>query len=98
MQHRSRYVLRFECRTHNACWFTDTKGVNNMSVTVTPKRKTRAVARELNVGYWTLYDLLRGDRIPAPEKDESGDLQWTDEDVANARAALAARAARRRRA
>lgn len=65
---------------------------------MTPKRKTRAVARELNVGYWTLYDLLRGDRIPAPEKDESGDLQWTDEDVANARAALAARAARRRRA
>jgi hypothetical protein len=34
--------------------------------------------------------MLRYEKIPAPQKDSSGDYVWTDEDLDHARKALAA--------
>jgi hypothetical protein len=59
-------------------------------------RKTPAAARELNVPYHSLINLIRYGKITPPERDTSGDYVWTDADLARARQALAA--ARRKKA
>lgn len=52
-------------------------------------KKTREVVQELGTSYWSLVSALRGGKIdPLPAKDASGDLTWSAEDVARARAAL----------
>ena len=52
-------------------------------------RKTPVAARELGVGYFQLYDLLRFGKIDPPARDSSGDFIWTDADLERARNALA---------
>jgi hypothetical protein len=59
--------------------------------------KSAAVARLLNCPYGKLFYLIRTDRLQAPEKDSSGDYVWTPDDIARARAALAAPRKRRRK-
>ena len=56
-----------------------------------PHLKTLQVADALSVPYYRLYELLRLRKIPAPQKDGSGDYAWTDEDIERARSALARR-------
>ena len=56
-----------------------------------PCLKTPAAADALGVGYWRLIGLLRSKRLPAPQKDSSGDYLWTPEDIERARQALAVR-------
>jgi hypothetical protein len=58
--------------------------------------KTMAVARQLDTAYWKLLRLVHIGKIPAPSKDTSGDLIWTEGDVERARAALAERRTRSR--
>jgi hypothetical protein len=53
------------------------------------KRKTAVAVRELATNYIRLIGLVRYGRIPAPEKDSSGDYLWGDEDITRARLALA---------
>jgi hypothetical protein len=55
-----------------------------------PYLKSRAVADQLGVPYWRLFDLIRSRRLVAPDKDSSGDYVWTSDDVERARQALAA--------
>jgi hypothetical protein len=56
-----------------------------------PCLKTPAAADALGVGYWRLIGLLRSKRLPAPQKDSSGDYVWTPQDVERARQVLAVR-------
>jgi hypothetical protein len=51
-------------------------------------RKTPAAARELGVTVYRLHSLIRGGKLPPPQKDTSGDFIWTDADVDRARRAL----------
>jgi DNA-binding transcriptional MerR regulator len=50
--------------------------------------KTPAAARRLGVTYHRLMGLIRFGKIPAPQKDESGDYLWLPEDIERARVAL----------
>jgi hypothetical protein len=52
-------------------------------------RKTPVAARELGVTYHTLIGLLRFDKMQPPPRDSSGDYLWGDQDLENARQALA---------
>jgi hypothetical protein len=52
-------------------------------------RKTPLAARELQITVTRLYSLLRSAKIPAPQKDSSGDYLWTDTDLEAVRRALA---------
>jgi hypothetical protein len=52
--------------------------------------KTAAVADLLGVSYYKIIELLRSRKIPAPQKDSSGDYVWLEGDIQAARAALAA--------
>jgi hypothetical protein len=61
-----------------------------------PYRKTTAAARELGVPYYVLIGLIRYGKISPPGRDTSDDFVWMDEDMARAKAALAA--GRRRKA
>ena len=61
-------------------------------------RKTSGVAKMLGINYAHLFGLIRAGRMPRPRTDESGDYVWFPQDVANARAALAAPRKRRRTA
>jgi hypothetical protein len=56
-----------------------------------PFLKTPAAADLPGVAYWRLIGLLRSKRLPAPQKDSSGDYLWTPEDIERARQALAVR-------
>jgi hypothetical protein len=51
-------------------------------------RKTTAAAAELGERYYTLLNLVRYQKVPAPAKDSSGDFIWSDEDLERARIAL----------
>jgi hypothetical protein len=59
--------------------------------------KTSAVGDILGVRYANLFYLVRERLIPMPQKDSSGDLVWSEADIAAAREVLARMAARRRR-
>jgi hypothetical protein len=50
--------------------------------------KTPAAADLVPTSYHRLISLVRFRKIPAPEKDTSGDYSWTEEDIARARKAL----------
>jgi hypothetical protein len=58
-------------------------------------RKTMGVARLLGVPYHVVITLVRSSKIPAPEKDEAGDFQWTEQDIERARQVIAARRKKR---
>jgi hypothetical protein len=51
-------------------------------------RKTPAAARELGVTVYRLHSLIRGGKLPPPQKDTSGDFIWTDADLDRALQAL----------
>ena len=51
--------------------------------------KTPVAARELGTSYWRLIGLIRCKKLPPPQKDSSGDYQWTEADLAAARTVLA---------
>jgi hypothetical protein len=51
-------------------------------------RKTPIAAEELGISYYHLISLLRSKKLPAPQKDSSGDYIWTDADLDAAREAL----------
>lgn len=53
------------------------------------KIKTRSAVKVLGTTYYKLIEAIRGGRLQAPVKDESGDYWWTDEDLERARQALA---------
>jgi DNA-binding transcriptional MerR regulator len=53
--------------------------------------KTKAVADLLGITYHRLFELIRSNKIPSPQKDSSGDYVWTEQDIERARHALAAR-------
>jgi hypothetical protein len=53
--------------------------------------KTSAVACQLGVPYYVLFDLVRNKRMLPPQKDSSGDYVWLAEDIERARRVLAAR-------
>jgi hypothetical protein len=53
--------------------------------------KSQEVCQLLNIRYYQLVELLRARRIPAPTKDVSGDYQWGEKDIENARAVFEAR-------
>jgi DNA-binding transcriptional MerR regulator len=59
--------------------------------------KTTAVADLLGVRYANLFYLVRERLIPIPQKDSSGDLVWSEDDVEAARQVLARMARRRAR-
>jgi hypothetical protein len=61
-----------------------------------PYLKSRAVATELAISYYRLFELIRSGKLTPPGKDSSGDYIWTPEDVDRARQALAV--GRRRKA
>jgi hypothetical protein len=61
-----------------------------------PYFKTSAVARQLGIPYYVLFDLIRHGRMEPPEKDSSGDYVWTAADVERARQAMSLRRANRR--
>src|SRR4051812_2214969 len=61
-------------------------GVMNM---IDRYRKTPVAARELQVSYGQLMNLLRFNKMRPPERDSSGDYVWSESDLARARAALA---------
>jgi hypothetical protein len=51
--------------------------------------KTAGAALELNVTYYTLFNLLRHRKMEPPARDSSGDYIWTRSDLSRARKALA---------
>jgi hypothetical protein len=53
-------------------------------------RKTPIAARELGVPYYTLYNLIRFNKVDPPLRDTSGHFVWTDSDLERTRKALAA--------
>jgi predicted DNA-binding transcriptional regulator AlpA len=53
--------------------------------------RTIEVADQLGVRDSQLYSLLRGRKLPEPEKDSAGDYCWSKEDVERARQILAKR-------
>lgn len=55
--------------------------------------KTSAVAQQIGVTYFQLYQLLRMKRIPEPQRDGSGDFVWFPEDIEAARNVLTSRVA-----
>ncbi len=57
--------------------------------------KSRAVADQLGISYYNLFELIRSKHLTPPDKDSSGDYVWTPADVERAREAVAARARRR---
>jgi predicted site-specific integrase-resolvase len=57
--------------------------------------KTKQVCEMLGVNDHTLYNRLRSGILQQPERDCSGDLWWTAEDVERARAVLTADRRRR---
>jgi hypothetical protein len=50
--------------------------------------KTRDVCRLLGVRYFTLYILIRQEKMAAPERDSAGDFIWGPRDISRARKAL----------
>jgi hypothetical protein len=58
-------------------------------------RKTSSVAKLLGVQYWILFDLIRGNKIPSPAKDESGDFVWLEKDLNRAKLILDERQSKR---
>jgi hypothetical protein len=50
--------------------------------------KSRQAAARLKISYYRLISLLRSEKLPAPQKDASGDYIWTERDLENARRAL----------
>jgi hypothetical protein len=52
-------------------------------------KKSSAVADELGVPYFTLYNLLRYRKIPLPERDSSGDFVWSPSNIDAAKKAIA---------
>lgn len=57
--------------------------------------KTPVAADRVPTSYHQLINLVRFRRIPAPEKDSSGDYSWTEADIGRARQALARRGRQR---
>ena len=53
--------------------------------------KTKAVADLIGITYHRLFELIRSNKIPPPQKDSSGDYIWCEQDIERARQALAAR-------
>jgi DNA-binding transcriptional MerR regulator len=53
--------------------------------------KTKAVADLIGITYHRLFELIRSNKIPPPQKDSSGDYVWCEQDIERARQALAAR-------
>jgi hypothetical protein len=51
--------------------------------------KTAEVITHLETTHHKLWGLFRSNKIRPPAKDISGDYVWTDQDVENARRALA---------
>ncbi len=51
--------------------------------------KTVEVCQLLRVNYFRLAAALRAGKFSPPKKDCSGDFQWSEQDIAAARAALA---------
>ena len=49
---------------------------------------TAAAARELKVGYYKLWRLIRDGKIPAPQRDSAFRYIWRKQDIARARKAL----------
>jgi hypothetical protein len=60
-----------------------------------PCLKSRAVADQLGISYYNLFELIRSKHLVPPEKDSSGDYVWTTVDVERARQAIQARQKRR---
>ncbi len=50
--------------------------------------KTKDVAKQLGISYSRLINLIRCEKIEAPEKDSSADFVWSKQDVANAQKAM----------
>ena len=53
--------------------------------------KTKAVADLIGITYHRLFELIRSNKIPPPQKDSSGDYIWCEQDIERARQALAVR-------
>lgn len=51
-------------------------------------QKTPIAARILGIAESHLHYLVRSHKIPAPQKDSSGDFIWFDTDIERARQAL----------
>ena len=71
-----------------------------MTATMTQGWKTAEVCRDLQllyptIRYHTMIGLIRSGHIARPAKDASGDLVWSEADVAAARRVLDSRCARR---
>ena len=56
--------------------------------------KTSDVSRLLGIRYFTLFNMIRYERIPAPSRDSAGDYVWWPKDVDRARKALNERGAK----
>jgi DNA-binding transcriptional MerR regulator len=56
--------------------------------------KSGAVAQQLGIPYYTLFELMRGGHLQPPQKDSSGQYVWTEADVERARHAVAERKTR----
>lgn len=59
--------------------------------------KTPMAARAVGCSYYRIFELIRDDRLRAPEKDTSGDYLWWPADLARLRDALANPPPRRRK-
>jgi hypothetical protein len=62
---------------------------------VLPFLSTGQVADQLRVPAYLIHAALRFRKFPPPQKDGTGSFVWTERDVANLEAALAATQARR---
>jgi hypothetical protein len=56
---------------------------------MTAYRKTPMAARELNISYTALINLMRYGKVEPPGRDSSGHFVWTDGDLERVRQALA---------
>ena len=50
--------------------------------------KTPVAAKQLNITYTRLMSLIRYGKVTPPQKDSSGDYQWTADDLAAVRKIL----------
>jgi len=50
--------------------------------------KTRDVCQLLGVRYHTIFNLIRYEKLPAPERDSAGDFIWWPKNVEAARNAV----------
>ena len=60
-----------------------------MVIMVELPQTTRQVARQVGVGYWHLYTLMREEKVTSPQRDGSGRFAWLPGDVQRLRKELA---------